>query len=164
MWSWFRWFGILLGAISLFSLVQKLSDFGLAPIFKDMLAFYRAFFHPLADIITTGLRWVLALVSIKLPQIPADAVVIYLLIGAACFRSYLETALDEYSEDPVTSTVVLLSPITWPIVFVLLLFVIIFDFNNNRHTFIDTSSFWAIEITKVVAAFFILFAWNYHQT
>ncbi len=67
MWSWFRWFGILLGAISLFSLVQKLSDFGLSPIFKDMLAFYRAAFHPVADLIISGLSWAFSLVFDKMP-------------------------------------------------------------------------------------------------
>ncbi len=83
---WLRWGGVLLGAISLFSLVQKLSDFGLAPIFKDMLGFYRATFHPIADIIINALKWALALVSIRLPKIPPDVVVIYLLIGTALLR------------------------------------------------------------------------------
>jgi hypothetical protein len=87
---WLRWFSILLGAISLFSLAQKLGHLDLAPIFKDMLNFYRAMFHPIADTITSSLRWVLALVSIKLPQIPADVIVMYFLIGATLGRLWIK--------------------------------------------------------------------------
>jgi hypothetical protein len=181
---WFRWFGILLGAISLFSLVQKLYGFGLAPIIRDMLAFYRAAFHPVADIIVSGLRWLLALIWIKLPQIPGDVVVVYLLIAAAFFRYSASEILYEHKKHELFSELVggvglwryrgiatrrflstFVFSILWPLA-------VLSRLKNTR----DRQSYaysnllsglppvtfrrWLVELSKVVTAFFILFATN----
>ncbi|MGA7329798.1 MAG: hypothetical protein WBX25_36290 [Rhodomicrobium sp.] len=87
--GWLRWGGILLGAISLFSLVQKLTSSEVAPIFDDMMRFYRAALYPLADLIIFALEWSLSLINLRLPTIPQDIVIIYILIGTTFFQSLL---------------------------------------------------------------------------
>jgi hypothetical protein len=75
MFAWFGWFeglGALPGGFSLFSLMQKLFGFGLAAILKGLVSFYSTVFHPIAEVISSGLHWVFALISIKLPHIPPD--------------------------------------------------------------------------------------------
>lgn len=72
--------------MSLFSLVQKLTGSGIAPIFQDLITFYRAAFHPVAHVLGSFLKWLLSIVHIHIFDIPADFVILYSLFGASFFR------------------------------------------------------------------------------
>ena len=50
-----RWLGILLGAVSLFSLAQKLYEFATAPVVGDLLPYYRESLHPLVSVFSEAL-------------------------------------------------------------------------------------------------------------
>lgn len=170
---WFRWLGVLLGAISLFSLSQKLWNFGISSVFSDILSFYRTLFHPAAELIISGLRWVLASISVKLPNIPADAVVIYMLFCAAASRTAIRQFTDdELAEKPNSGAVVVLYVLAFiyimvifPILAMATLIALFFrknaEVNKLNIRYIST---WMAELLRVVTAFAILFAWNYYST
>ena len=62
-----RWGGIFLGALSIFSLMQKLGTFRVAPVFGDVLNFYRTSLYPVEETLMAGLRWLFAHFSLALP-------------------------------------------------------------------------------------------------
>jgi hypothetical protein len=151
---WSRAGGILLGAISLFSLVQKLYGFGLASVIKDMVAFYRALFHPIANVILDGLGWLVHLVGWTLPHIPADPVVIWVLMGATLIRAAIRTS---YGDGAVPLDMALLYPIAlaiWPWYMV----VLIKEIDENSDD--DYLLYWLEHICIVVIVFFIIFGTN----
>ncbi len=74
-----RWVGIFIGAFSLFSLFHKLWNFGLAPLFKEALNFYRMSLYPVEDTLIKGLGWLLSHFSVRLPLFPQDVVILYIL-------------------------------------------------------------------------------------
>ena len=127
---WVRWGEILLGAISIFSLTQRLFDLNVVPIFKDMLGFYHTVLHPIANMFVFIIRQILNLISIRLPNIPADIIIIYLILAAAFFRysAYRWNLLknlddDTYSDFEERSIVlVALYAVIWPIAFIIALF------------------------------------------
>jgi hypothetical protein len=184
---WFRWGGILLGAMSLFSLIQKLYGFGLAPVFKHFVAFYRAAFYPLADIIIGGMTWLFALAGLRLPQISSDIIVIYVLVGAAFFRYaliyaqrkrraqeiiYIDIDLpDEVKADYTRLTTASLSKITRLEIGFIFIFSLLWPVAILISPFVSTGSLihrlplisfrsWTIEVCKVIGAFIMLFATN----
>lgn len=155
---WFRWFGILLAAISLFSLTHKIWTFGLSPIFSDMLAFYRAVFHPIAETIINGFKLTLNLVGIALPHIPADIIIIYALIGSAFLRFALRRLPDGGEYLPGASEMLLLvgGAIIWPLVFV-------FAMGEIWNKGIKANMviyYWIMEISISFFTFVIIFATN----
>jgi hypothetical protein len=148
---WLRWGGVLLGAISLFSFVQKLRDFGLAPIFNDVLNFYRTVLYPIADALAGGMRWVLSLIDITLPSVPPDLIIIYALIGSAAFRSALNYH-EPHERFPLP--LLILGCLFWPVtIFVAPVLSKIFYRIPNWY---DRGEIilWAKEIAKAVVGFF----------
>lgn len=162
---WLRWFGILVGAISIFSLMQKLYGFGLAPVFKDLLGFYHAILHPVANAITSCLRWLLGLISITLPEIPADIVIVWVLIGSSFSRYIYKDQESDKEPDKSLINIILIYPtalVMWPgmLIIGILAFISLPDNQEQK----DLFKLWGIEITKVVAAFLIIFAINAYST
>jgi hypothetical protein len=169
---WLRWFGVPVGAISMFSLVQKLYGFGLAPVFEDIVSFYHAVLHPIANAITSELRWLLSLVHINVPEIPPDIVVIWCLLGSSAFRF---TAYDINTDsDPETAniescTILKLANrlmhlvrvlIFWPFGLILIIRSLLIDNVQDKLRNMITLAGWALETTKVIVAFLIIFAIN----
>lgn len=89
MFFWFRLGGYLMGAISLFSLGQRLTDFGLSAVFSDIVTFYRSVFHPIANAVNLTLRSALSVIGVSFPAIPEDIIIIYCLICAATYRTLI---------------------------------------------------------------------------
>ena len=51
-WNWlaaYRWFALLLGAVSVFNLVATVFEIGLSPFFVGLIDSYRALFYPVLD-------------------------------------------------------------------------------------------------------------------
>jgi hypothetical protein len=157
---WLRWGGILLAAVSLFSLMQKLANFGIAPVLSDMLNFYRAALHPIAERVASGLRWVFTLVSIGLPVLPSDAVIIYILAGSALTRGLI--LLDYQAKKalvPLNSIRETFRNIVFGIFWPLSILLGIYRIFTRAA---DSAAFksWGSEIAKVIATFLILFGTN----
>ena len=152
---WLRAGSILLGAISLYSLVQRLFGFGLAPIIKDIVSFYRAMFHPIANTILGGLQWLVHLVGWRLPHIPSDVVVVWVLVGAALVRGVISGALKNRLKKIGVGGVFLflLLFLAWPI----LLPVMLKAYYTNDD---DAILYWIKEIVSVVVVFFVIFGTN----
>ncbi len=109
---WLGWGSVLLGAISLFSLVHKLINFGLAPVAQDILSFYRAIFYPIANAIIGAIVWAFSLVQIHLPPIPPDPVIIYALVGGSLFRMIKTSSTTENKVSHLKAAFITLS---WPV-------------------------------------------------
>ncbi len=158
---WLRWFGVLVGAISVFSLMQKLYGLGLAPIFEDMLNFYHAVLHPVANAITAGLRWLLSLIHVRLPEIPSDVVILWVVIGSAMSRFSVANEASENIKIDVRDVIAYLAIglIFWPVLLILMIITILTDAPTKQ---VEISAFrsWGIEIAKVVLAFLIIFGIN----
>jgi hypothetical protein len=152
---WFAWFGVLIGAVSIFSMSQTAFGFGLAQIFKDLIEFYRAAFHPVADFVTSGLRWLLSLLSIPLPYISPDIVVTYILIGAAFFRFTFTPATQLVPINPVIYF--LLHSLIWPHSLIRMLIKI---YRKNHWMDRKAGYLWLLEIGKMVLGFVALFVTN----
>jgi hypothetical protein len=152
---WLRWFGILLASISLFSLAQKLGKIEITPVIKDLLAFYRAAFYPIAATITDGLRWILNIASIKLPNVPEDFVIIYALVGSAFFRS---VAIKLWG--PITA---IGAGISWPLQLFWPLKDIVFSRRLSLEIIGDLKDF-GMEISKVLISFLVIFGANAYFT
>jgi hypothetical protein len=165
---WLRWGGILLGAISLFSLAQKLYSFGLVPIFNDLLSFYRAALHPVVDAVTTGLRWTLDLISIKLPLIPPDAVIVYTLFGSAFIRLFIYGNAEykarltkqgfhiNYYDSELFGEI--LGGIFWPVTFIMI--IIYYLITKDTDIIKTLIGSWMVEVVKVLVVSLILFGTN----
>lgn len=164
---WFLWLSRLVGVLSVFSLAQRYADFSVARLLDDLLTLYRQLFHPVAEWIWAAVSHVLSLVWIKVPAIPPDVVVVYLLLGAGLARyTKTEHALGKAkSPQGILASVVV--ALLWPLLF-------LFFMNAHRaKDALDSDRYaklmerrdanlkgWALELVFIVAAFFVLFLLN----
>ena len=65
---WLQVGGIVLGALSLFKLVQRYAEFGLSSIFTDVISFYQQFFYPITQIVNLAAAFVFSLVGLHIPR------------------------------------------------------------------------------------------------
>lgn len=79
--------GVLLGAASLASLIQRLLDVGLAPITQDVLDYYRWF---MSDVVRVWALdwWTLRWFDFQMPQWALDVLAIYFVIAATVARTF----------------------------------------------------------------------------
>lgn len=84
--SYLRWGSIFVGALSLFSLLERLINFGIAPHVDAILSFYRGALYPLGDRLIVYLKMLLATYHINVPALPLDAVILYTLFSLAIAR------------------------------------------------------------------------------
>jgi hypothetical protein len=155
---WIRSGGILLGAISLFSLSAKLFNFGLAPVIEDFLKFYRDLLYPLADALLTSIKWAVHLVHIELPKIPSDALIIYCVIASSLARFIWQ------EKTTAERALLVLAPTIWPLTFLVFLIVYLDNFGRivsfEGVDVVDIFPGWATEIGKIFVAFLFLFGTN----
>jgi hypothetical protein len=146
---WLRWGGILVGAISLFSLAQERYHFALAPGIQNALDYYRSSLHPLAEGLSQKLR----------PGIPGDLVAIYLLFALLLLWFYIFDDLEwsQSGEEPMTLRSLLgraAIALFWPLVLPAALYLVIFGRDES------SVRAWGVEIAKVLALFVGLFGAN----
>jgi hypothetical protein len=149
---WLSLFGAVAGGMSLVSLVHKHWQFQLAPFAADLLAFYRATFHTLAEPIVLFFKHLLPF------TIPHDALVIYTLVGAALLRKAYAV---DFKNLPKTQllwqtgfgfTVVML----WPFALTVLFASMVSKFSKSICALRD----WLLQILYGVAAFIVFFLLN----
>jgi hypothetical protein len=144
-----RWGGILLGAISLFSVAQERYAFALAPLFRNALDHYRSSLYPVAEYLSQRLR----------PGLAADLAVIYLLLALLLLSFYIFDDLkwSRSGEEAITLRSLLgrvAIALLWPLILPAALYFVIFSRNES------SVRAWGVEITKVFALFAILFGAN----
>src|ERR1700733_2714183 len=78
--SWTRVLGILCGALSLYSLLQRMLELPLSEFFKRIIAYYRRIFYPFLNILQI-------LTHI---QFNNDIAILYVVLGFAYARSFVK--------------------------------------------------------------------------
>jgi hypothetical protein len=112
-----RWTSIFVGAISLFSLLERFINFGVAPHFNALLSFYRGALYPLEDRLIAYMKLLLATYHVSVPQLPSDAVILYTLFALAIARFTYNTQdslKKQFGSIPVAIIMVPLS-LVWPV-------------------------------------------------
>lgn len=151
-----RWLGILLGAVSLFSLAQQLYDFPTAPVISDLLPYYRSNIQPLVSVFSGALER--ASHAIGLAWASADFIIIYFALGFILLVLYVGDDLEwrRSGEERITF-VSLIGRIAiaclWPVVLPVALYYI-FDRNQN------TLRTWVLATGKMLASAVFLLAVN----
>lgn len=84
--AWFRSAGILLAGVSLFNLARDFFNFGLSPICRHIVEFYRNFFHPIAEGIIYALNAIAHLFTVQLPPLQKDLFILYPFLASAVLR------------------------------------------------------------------------------
>jgi hypothetical protein len=153
-----RWLGILLGAVSIFSLAQQHYDFATAPVVSDLLPYYRSTVHPLVSVFSGGLERASHAIGLALPWLSADYVIIYLSLGFILLVLYIGDDLEwrRSGEERITFASLLgriAIACLWPVILpVALLY--IFDRNQN------TLRTWVLATAKMLASTVFLLAAN----
>ena len=153
-----RWLGILLGAVSLFSLAQQLYDFATAPVVSDLLPYYRSTIHPLVSVFSGALERASHAIGLALPWLSADFVIIYLALGFILLVLYVGDDLEWRRSGEERITLVSLAgrlalACLWPVVLPVALYYI-FDRNQN------TLRTWVLASAKMLASTGFLLAVN----
>jgi hypothetical protein len=151
-----RWLGILLGAVSIFSLAQQLYDFATAPVVTSLLPYYRSTIHPLVSLFSEALAHASHAIGLALPLLSADIAIIYLSLGFILLVLY---AGDDWewrrSGEERQTWISFLGRVAiacfWPVVLPVALFYI-FDTNRN------TLRTWVLAGGKMLAS--AMFLWS----
>lgn len=118
--SFLRWISIFVGAVSLFSMVEKFVNIGLSPHLDAMLGVYRAALYPLGEKLIAYLKPLLGTYHITLPPLPLDAVILYVLfsLAIACFTYNQQDALKkQFGSIPVAIAMLPLATV-WPLLMI----------------------------------------------
>jgi|SRR5208337_3194863 hypothetical protein len=153
-----RWLGILLGAVSLFSLAQKLYDFATAPVIGGLLPYYRESLHPLVSVFSEALERGSQAIGFASPLLSADAIIIYFALGFVLLVLYVSDDLEwrRSGEERITFRSLLgriAIACLWPVILPVAVY-FIFDANQN------TLSTWVSAIGKMLGSAVFLLAVN----
>lgn len=153
-----RWFGILLGAVSLFSLAQRLYNFPTTTVAGYLLPYYRSNFHPFVSVFSEALgRWAQA-IGLPAPSFSVEFIIIYFAAGFILLVLYIGDDLEwrRAGEESITLSSLfgrLAITCLWPVVLPMALY-FIFDANRN------TLKAWTSAIAKMLASSVFLLAAN----
>ena len=153
-----RWFALLLGAVSIFSLAQKLYEFATAPVIGDLLPYFRASIHVLAGAVSGALEQGSRAMNFASPLFSAELIIIYFVLGFVLLVLYVGDDLEWRRSGGERVTVASLSgrfaiAFMWPVILPAALY-FVFDATPN------TLSTWVWAIGKMVAWAVLLFALN----
>jgi hypothetical protein len=81
--STLRWTSICIGALALFSLMEKFINFGLAPHLNTVLSIYRGALYPIGQKLFDIVKSLVMPYHVNLPVLPLDAVILYVLFCIA---------------------------------------------------------------------------------
>lgn len=116
-----RWTGIYFGAVSLFSLMEQLEHFTLAPIFDKIVNYHRAFFYPAVKYIISALRWICDILHVYMPSLPLDIVILYVIFSAAIAQytfNNLHSLQKQFGGIPIALSLIPLL-IIWPLILII---------------------------------------------
>jgi hypothetical protein len=151
-----RWLGILLGAVSLFSLAHRLFDFATAPVVTSLLPYYRSTIHPLVSVFSEGLARASHAIGLVPPLLSADLVIIYFSLGFILLVLYAGDDLEwrRSGEERITWTSLLgrvAIACFWPVILPVALY---YFFDRNRNTLRT----WVLAAGKMLAS--AMFIWS----
>jgi hypothetical protein len=153
-----RWLGILLGAVALFSLAQKLYEFATAPVIGDLLPYYRASIHPLVSVFSDALEHGTQAIGLAWPLLSADFVIIYFALGFILLVLYVSDDWEwkRSGEERITFRSMIgrfAISFLWPVILPVALF-FIFDAHQSA------LSTWVSAIAKMLGSAVLLLAVN----
>jgi hypothetical protein len=153
-----RWLALLLGAVSIFSLAQKLYDFATAPIIGDLLPYFRASIHSMAGAASGALEQASRAVNFASPLFSAELVMIYFALGFVLLVLYVGDDIEwrRSGGEPITVTSLagrFAIAFLWPVMLPAALY-FVFEATPN------TLGTWIWAIGKMLASAVFLFALN----
>jgi hypothetical protein len=152
-----RWLGILLGAVSIFSLSQGFYDFATAPVVCDLLPYYRSVIHPIAAAFSHALARGSQAISLASPLLSPDLVIVYAALGFILLVLYVSDDLEWKRSGERVSIASLLGRVTiaclWPVILPIAL---VFAFDRAPSALGN----WVGSIGKMLMSSAFLFAVN----
>lgn len=115
-----RWISIFVGAVSLFSMLERFMNLGLSPHLDSMLNFYRSALYPVAEKLVGYLKLLLGTYHISVPPLPMDAVILYVIFSLAIARytyNQQEALKKQFGSVPVALIMLPLATI-WPLLMI----------------------------------------------
>jgi hypothetical protein len=157
--SYIRWICIFVGAVSLFSLLEKFINFGVAPHFNAMLGIYRSALYPLGEKLIGYSRSIFAAYHINVPAFPIEFVILYVLFSfviAHFTYNQQESLKKQFGSIPVAF---ILLPLTliWPLVMIGNIFAVCISPKLGASSILFG---WDIEFAKVIGVCLALFGVN----
>jgi hypothetical protein len=178
----YRFFGILVGGMSLFILSQTAFEFGFSEALGMVVGYYQALIYPIVGLLLEPpLRWLLSLTHWPLPESWKDWAVIYIVFAASYYRMTRQFATSlnwifRIGPKAKITNVFYLEAIAFPIAFPVLILASMW-LNSNSQTAYEVEPLFpasqhintwprvwmknfAIEIGLVVTAFILLLILN----
>ena len=155
--STLRWICICVGAVSLFSVLERLTNFVLAPHVNNLLGLYRAFLYPFCERIIDYSQMALAAYHVHVPVLPLDLVILYALIVAAVAH-FTFNQRAKLGSVPVT---ILLMPLSliWPVIMIGNIVALCV---SPKLAISNLLFGWDIELAKVIATCLAIFGANFY--
>ena len=155
--STMRWIAICVGAVSLFSLLERLTNFVLAPQFNSFLALYRATLFPYCARMIDYSKITLATYHVHVPALPLDFVILYSLVCAAVAHF----TINQRKQLGSVPVVILLLPLSlvWPVIMIGNIVALCI---SPKLAISNILFGWDIELAKVIATCLAIFGANYY--
>ncbi len=157
--SYLRWGSIFVGALSLFSLLERLINFGIAPHVDAILSFYRGALYPLGDRLIVYLKMLLAAYHINVPALPLDAVILYTLFSLAIARFTYNKQDSLKKQVGNIPTAIILVPLAfiWPLIVIANILALCVSPKLGVSNILFG---WDAEVAKVIGICIVLFGAN----
>ena len=152
-----RWIAICVGAVSLFSLLERLTSFVLAPRVNSLLGLYRATVYPYCSRLIDYSQVTLASYHIRLPALSIDFAILYTLVSLAV----AQFMINQRKQIGSTPVVILMLPLAmiWPVLVIgnIVALCISPKFGVSNILF-----GWDVELAKVIATCLAIYGANYY--
>jgi hypothetical protein len=155
--STLRWIAICVGAVSLFSLLERLTNLVLAPHVNNFLGLYRSILYPFCAKIIDYSQMALATYHIRVPILPLDFVILYTLVSLAVAH-FMINQRKQIGSVPV---VILLLPfaLIWPVIMIGNIVALCI---SPKLGFSNILFGWDMELAKVIATCLAIFGANFY--
>ncbi len=165
--TWRYWSGILIGAVTLFSLSQKIFELKLAPAATQVVAALRAFMHPFAESLFSAMGSIPSLTNLDFPHVQPEIILIYVLVGIAFVSILFEAVSDinlDFSDNKSAAVrakafiILILETMAFSLIWpVLLLVILYYSVACKDHTILTRFAF---TLMHVLAVFLLMLAAN----
>ena len=152
-----RWIAICIGAVSLFSLLERLTSFVLAPRVNSLLGLYRATVYPYCSKLIDYSQVALATYHIRLPALSIDFAILYALVSLAV----AQFTINQRKHLGSTPVVILLLPLSlvWPVIMIGNIVALCI---SPKFGFSNILFGWDVELAKVIATCLAIYGANYY--
>ncbi|MFZ1108285.1 MAG: hypothetical protein WAN43_08065 [Rhodomicrobium sp.] len=159
---WLYWSGVLMGAVTLFSLAQKVFELKLAPAATHVVVALRAVMYPFEKAFFGGFGFIPGLTNLEFPYAQPEIIFIYVLIGIALVRILFEAVSDidldfsgnKSAADGVKASIVLILKamtysLIWPFFLIVILYYDVF-MDDDDHGILRRFAFTLIHVVAVL--------------